>query len=280
MLELSEHLRRSLPNGEAFEYIMQLDGDVYRQHKNRRTICADIGGREYFVKIHGPSGWGEIFKNVLAGRVPVLTAEAERRGIEALEQLGIPTTRMIGYGCRGRNPARRESFIITEPLTGMIPLAQLAMQMRDLPDRRQFLLKRTAIEQIARIARRLHTNGINHRDFYLAHFLVTDRDWHTWTPADALDMHVIDLHRMEIRRRTPTRWVVKDLAGLLFSSLDAPLTTRDVLRFVRVYFDRPLREVVGQTTRWRRAILKRAVRQYRAQHGRRPRLPAGFPSCA
>jgi len=46
---------------------------------------------------------------------------------------------------------------------------------------------------------------------------------------------------MQIRKRTPTRWVVKDIAGLYFSSKDIGLTSRDMFRFVKVYRSTTLR---------------------------------------
>jgi hypothetical protein len=43
---------------------------------------------------------------------------------------------------------------------------------------------------------------------------------------------LIDLHRAQLRKKTPRRWVVKDVAGLYFSVMDIGLTQRDLFRFV------------------------------------------------
>jgi len=51
-----------------------------------------------------------------------------------------------------------------------------------------------------------------------------------------------------VRAVTPRRWRDKDLAALHFSALDIGLTRNDLLRFVRVYFARPLRMVLRQET--------------------------------
>ena len=125
MLELSEHLRESLPRGEEFGAIMRLDGQVFREQKNRRTFRTQIGSRTYFVKIHRPTSWREILKNALRGRWPVLTAKPEWLAIQALERLGIPTVHAAGFGCRGQFPHALESFIITDELGGMIHLNEL-----------------------------------------------------------------------------------------------------------------------------------------------------------
>jgi heptose I phosphotransferase len=57
-------------------------------------------------------------------------------------------------------------------------------------------------------------------------------------------LYVIDLHRAQLRRRTPRRWIVKDLAGLYFSAMDTGLTRNDRLRFIRAYRQMPLRQIL------------------------------------
>ena len=86
--------------------------------------------------------------------------------------------------------------------------------------------------------------------------------------ADALDLVLIDLHRVQMRRRVPTRWLLKDLAGLLFSALDCGLTTRDLLRFLKEYRQRPWREVLAAEGGFWRRVSRRARRLYAGFHGR------------
>jgi heptose I phosphotransferase len=62
--------------------------------------------------------------------------------------------------------------------------------------------------------------------------------------ADDLRLSLIDLHRAQVRSATPTRWRNKDLAGLYFSALNIGLTRRDKLRFLKAYFQRPLRDIL------------------------------------
>ncbi len=62
--------------------------------------------------------------------------------------------------------------------------------------------------------------------------------------ADDFRLSLIDLHRAQTRAATPRRWRNKDLAGLYFSALNIGLTRRDKLRFLRGYFQRPLREIL------------------------------------
>jgi hypothetical protein len=113
---------------------------------------------------------------------------------------------------------------------------------------------------------------LNHRDFYLCHFLVRDRDWTKWTPDDRLDLVLIDLHRVQRRESVPERWLVKDLGGLLFSAMDAGLTRRDLLRFITTYRQGPWREVLKRESAFWRKVRDNALKLYDTIHRREPPL--------
>jgi len=117
MIELDPDFAAQLPaDVDAFDYIMQLDGEIFRKVANRRTLRFELGGKRYFLKAHYGVGWKEIFKNILQLRLPVLGARNEWLAIQRLEQLGVETMTLVGYGERGSNPARKKSFVITEAL--------------------------------------------------------------------------------------------------------------------------------------------------------------------
>jgi heptose I phosphotransferase len=280
MLELSDHLRASLPAGDQFDAILRLNGETFREQKNRRTFRSTIGGRSYFVKIHGPTSWREILKNASRGRWPVLTAKPEMNAIRQLEKLGIQTVRAAGFGCRGRFPHALESFIITEELHDMIHLSELPelISHSTIPAAQSFHLKRQITLELARISRILHTNGLNHRDYYLNHFMLKNREWSQWRRDDNVTLHLIDLHRMQIRTRTPRRWAIKDISGLLFSAFDASLTTTDCVRFLNQYWNEDWRARWRQSQSWRAQVLRRAISLYRSERGKSPPRLAGLTS--
>jgi len=272
VLELDEHLRAHLPKENTFEWLMNVEGKVHRAVKNRRTVEFEVGGRRYFIKAHRGAGWGEVLKNVSYGRAPIVSAEPEWRAIEALKRAGVTTPAVAGKGLRGRAPADLESFIVMPALDGMISLEDFTRDWGGLSGKRRVLLKRVLLRSIAEIARRLHGAGMNHRDFYLCHFLMRDRAWTKWMPGDAVELVLIDLHRVQIREQVPERWLVKDLGGLLFSAMDAGLTRRDLLRFIAVYRRRPWRDVLEQEAAFWRKVWSNAVRLYRPFHHREPPL--------
>ena len=279
MLWLDDDLRRHIPQGGEFEFIFGLRGEVVREQKNRRMIRTRIGERVCFVKTHGRASWREIAKNAARGRWPVLTAGPEWQAIRRATELGIPTVKAIGFGVRGQAPAGRESFIITEELPGFVHLDELPPLLASLPPRQRVRIQRRLIADVAHIAQALHSHGLNHRDFYLNHFMLPQRDWRTWNGED-MRVHVIDLHRTQVRRRTPRRAILKDISGLLFSAFDAGVTWRDWLRFLPAYWNRPWREEWAGSRLWRWHVMRRAVSLYRSERGRSPQLPAIATSSA
>ena len=58
---------------DPFVAVEALKGEVFRELEARRTLRIEVAGRGYFVKIHRGVGWGEILKNLLSGRLPVLS---------------------------------------------------------------------------------------------------------------------------------------------------------------------------------------------------------------
>lgn len=231
---------KSLWHGEdPFVEVERLDGQVYRELEGRRTLRTEVGGQGYFVKIHRGIGWAEIAKNLLTAKAPVLGAGQEWRAIQRLHEVGVPTMTAVAYGERGANPASQHSFIITEELAPTVSLEDFTANWLERPPAPA--LKRALIAEVARMAGTMHRAGVNHRDFYICHFLL-----HTDKPVTASDfrLSLIDLHRAQTRSQTPRRWRDKDLAGLYFSALEIGLTRGDRLRFLRYYFQRPLREIL------------------------------------
>ena len=224
---------------DPFVAVEALEGEVFRELEARRTLRTEVAGRGYFVKIHRGVGWAEIIKNLILLRLPVLGAQQEWLAIRRLTALGVDTMRAVAFGERGSNPAKRHSFIVTEELTPTISLEDFCRDWPKAPPELAF--KRALIERVAQMAGRMHRGGVNHRDFYICHFLLHLDPVPT---ASELKLSIIDLHRAQLREKTPRRWRDKDLASLHFSALNIGLTRRDRWRFLRTYFGQPLREIL------------------------------------
>lgn len=238
-LILAEPFKTLWAGLDAFAEVEKLQGEVFRELAARRTLRTVVAGRPYFVKIHRGIGWGEIFKNLITAKLPVLGAGLEWAAIHRLQDLGVPTMTGVAFGEKGSNPADQHSFIITEELAPTISLEDFSIDWaRQPPEPR---LKHALIAEVAKMTGGMHRAGVNHRDCYICHFLLhTDRA----VTADDFKLSVIDLHRAQTRATISRRWRDKDLAALYFSALDIGLTQRDKLRFLRAYFQRPLRQVL------------------------------------
>ena len=262
-LVLEEPFRSLWVGKDPFAAVESLRGEVFRELEARRTLRVEVGGRSYFVKIHRGVGWGEILKNLVCLRLPVLGADNEWRAIERLGRLGVDTMRGVAFGQRGRNPAARHSFIVTEDLSPTVSLEDFC---RDWPEHPPApALKYALIRRVGEMARHMHASGVNHRDFYLCHFLL-----HLDPPPtpERLRLSLIDLHRAQLRDRTPQRWRDKDLSALYFSALDIGLGRRDRFRFLKAYFARPLREIL-RNERARLEYLSREAERLRTRYRRK-----------
>ena len=238
-LKLAEPFKRLWVGHDPFVAVEALQGVVYRELEARRTLRTEVEGRGYFVKIHRGIGWGEILKNLLTAKLPVLGAGQEWTAIQRLQQAGVPTMTAVAYGERGRNPADQHSFIVTEDLAPTVSLEDYSIDWLAQPPAPR--LKRALIAEVARMTGMMHRDGVNHRDCYICHFLLhTD----TEITPEHFRLSVIDLHRAQTRSRITRRWRDKDLAGLYFSALGIGLTRRDKLRFLKGYFQQPLRKIL------------------------------------
>lgn len=240
-LILAEPFKTLWAGRDAFAEVEKLDGQVYRELDARRTLRTEVDGHGFFVKIHRGIGWAEILKNLITVKLPVLGAGQEWLAIQRLQEVGVPTMTAVAYGEKGSNPADQHSFIVTEELAPTVSLEDLSMDWVKQPP--EPVLKHALIAEVARMTGMMHRAGVNHRDCYICHFLL-----HTDKPVvpDDFKLSVIDLHRAQVRSRIPLRWRNKDLAALYFSALDIGLTRRDKLRFLKGYFQQPLRQILAE----------------------------------
>ena len=240
-------------NKDPFEEVEKLSGNVLRSVKTRRTLRFDFEGKSYFLKLHHGTTYGEVFKNLISGKLPVLGADREWRAIHDLAKIGVDTMHGVAFGQKGFNPVKRTSFIITEDLSPTISLEDYCRDWKATPP--DPLVKRMIIERVAEMVRKMHSIGINHRDCYICHFLLH-------LPFDGqrqnLKLSIIDLHRAQFRDSVPTRWRNKDLIGLYYSCLNIGLTQKDLCRFLKVYFQKPLKKIFIEESKLIASVEKKA----------------------
>lgn len=241
---------------DPFAAAFALEGETFRALEQRQTLAFSANGKRYFIKRHRGTTYFEVLKNLLSLRLPVVSARNEYRAIRRLQELGLRAPVIAAYGRRGLLPGSLESFLVTEDVGPHATLEQHCRHWKAQPP--AFAAKRALLEELADISYVLHTGGVCHRDYYLCHFLRT---------APGAPLTVIDLHRALVKRRLDLRWIIKDIAGLYFSAMDAGLTRHDLFRFMRSYRRCSLRETLVRDREFWKAVQQRALRLYRKEQG-------------
>ncbi len=259
ILYLHDDLGTIWQEQDVFEHLAKLEGKIYRQVQGRRTLQFNLQGNSYFLKLHYGVGWREIFKNLIRLRMPIVGAANEWLAIQRLQEIGIDTMTVVAFGRRGWNPAAQQSFIITRELENTVSLEDFCFDWNQNPP--AFMMKKALIEKVASMARQMHRAGVCHRDYYLCHFHLLSGSA-SQQDSENPKLFLIDLHRALIKKNLGRRWLIKDIAGLYFSSMETGLTVRDRLRFVRVYSNGSLRETLSQDRKFWEAVAQRGQTLY------------------
>ena len=190
--------------------------------------------RGMFLKRHHVRTWASRLRATLGVGPGETAGRVEARNIQRLTGDGIASMDLVAYGEDLGADGKLESFVLTEELEGFEPLDDFLKRRfpaaGDLrtADRNRDLLR--LIREVAGVARKFHRAGYNHRDLYCCHFFVRE------CVRGQFQVRLIDLQRVERRRRFRRRWLVKDLAQLAYSAPRERITRRHRLAFVRHYF--------------------------------------------
>jgi hypothetical protein len=214
----------------SFSSIMQQPGIQEVTRKRGRTVVTVPwhDGRG-FLKRHTPLSLMAACRRWLEGEARVSSARAEWNAIRLLRTLGIPSIVPIAMGERLRwGFWERGSFLLTAELTGARSLEDVFSTQSMLSFHARVRLAR----RIGLLARRLHSAGLVHRDFYLGHIYLQG------SLEGAYQLHLLDLQRVCVGAQLGNRWSVKDVSALLFSSLPiVSISNGDRLRFLLAYFN-------------------------------------------
>ena len=183
--------------------------------------------RGMYLKKHHPAGRRGLKRSIVE-ESPGLV---EARNIGRLLAAGIGTMRVVAYGEGSASPNGKpgESFLLTESLDGYEPLDDYLRRRFSRGGSEESEAFNRLIDAVAAVARRFHSAGFNHRDFYCCHFFVKEA-------GDGFDVRLIDLQRMQYRQSRRRRWIVKDLAQLAYSAPRDSVDCKTRVRFLRGYF--------------------------------------------
>ncbi len=213
--------------GLAFEDFLALGQRTVKRSadRSRHTAAFERGGQRFYVKTHSGVGWGEIAKNWLQGKRPIVDARTEVRALERCAALGIAAPRLAAWGVEGANPAARHSFVVSEDLAGAERLST-RLGSGAPPS---FRFRRALAERLGTLVGRLHGAGLAHQDLYLDHVFLREDG------RGGFELFLLDLHRALPSSARRLRWRVKDLAALFGSARALGASRADAARFLRAY---------------------------------------------
>jgi heptose I phosphotransferase len=223
----------------GFEQIMaRADGRCEKILEDRevwhlRVRVPDDQPQGIYLKKHHVRTWGSRLRALFGIKPATTPARIEAANVAALSTEGIAVMRLIAYGERLRPNGMQESFVITEELENYSELhhylrRRFALSSSGRRGAQDHDLKRL-ISDMARIVRRFHAAGYNHRDLYCCHFFVKD------TGPMRREIRLIDLQRVQRRRWFRRRWIVKDLAQLAWSAPRCCIKLTHKMAFIREY---------------------------------------------
>ena len=90
-LYFDEDIKYLFNGSKSFDLAQKVEGEIYREHANRITKKIIVNHKGYFIKLHGPVGWREIFKNLIQIKIPVIGATRELKALKHLAYHGVNT---------------------------------------------------------------------------------------------------------------------------------------------------------------------------------------------
>ena len=205
----------------------------------------------------------EQWRNRLSGHRDC--AAVEWRWLTELDRLGIPGPVPVAYGARRRGLMEDASVVVTAAVPGDALERWVPDQLGPGGALRCRATKHRLIDAVAVLVARLHRHRLIHRDLYLAHLFLDPQS----IGEDRPRLTCIDLQRMIRPRLRWTRWVVKDLAALNYSTPPEAAGAADRVRWLKQYLKvdklrpkdkRLARAVAAKTRRIARHDAKRRAR--------------------
>jgi heptose I phosphotransferase len=243
----------------TFESMMATtNGRLLRALPDRENWRIDLAhpGAEHrgaYLKKHHVRTTSTVLRSKLGSGPGETPGRVEAGNVARLTRGGIAAMRLIAFGEKLHADGLLESFVLTEELVGYTQLDHFLR--RRFPEREPRTLRRDPalaqlIRDVATVAAKFHGLGYNHRDLYCCHFFIKED-----SPA-SFQVNLIDLQRVQHRRRFRHRWLVKDLAQLSYSAPRERVSSTDKLRFMRHYLG----------VKKLRTADKRFIRQILAKH--------------
>ncbi len=237
---IDERFREQLDAGgmNRFQRVMEtVDGDCMRSLKDRENWRLRLDGQTVYLKKHHVRTWASRLRAKLHLGPGETAARTEARNVRHLARDGVEAMTLMAFGERLGADGLLQSFLLTEELRGYVqldhfiaarfPRRELYRTMPQQPEAARDM--KALIIEVARVARRFHESGYNHRDLYCCHFFIKESE------RGRFLVRLIDLQRVQHRRRLRRRWIVKDLSQFVYSAPREWVKCTHKMAFVRAY---------------------------------------------
>ncbi|MBS3808956.1 MAG: hypothetical protein KGY38_02225 [Desulfobacterales bacterium] len=206
--------------------------DIKPRSVSRFTVKHGDTPKSLYLKRHNLEFVG--FRRILRA---FLRRKAISQGILEFENIcnfrksRLPTVTPVAAGEKFNGFLRARSFLVTEDFYPYISLEYLLDHSPHFFEGRQGEpRKKTLINEISALAKRMHQSGFNHRDFNATHILLHYKE-ETGPPELAL----FDLQRVENHGFMRLRWKIKSLARLNYSLPDEIFSPQDRMNILLFY---------------------------------------------
>lgn len=212
---------------DQFEKIMSAEGgEMARRFPGRTTVKLLLRGSDgtdhaVYLKRYERnylSAWRRLLR---AFGWPSATDEARREwvALHELHEHGIGTAQPIAFGQETVFGNVVRSFVMTKAIDGGVP-GDCFCKKLDFAGRRQFA------KELGLLTRKFHERGFVHKDFYLGHIFVQEKN-------GARELRLIDLQRVTCPTFFKSRWKLKDLAALAYSAGNSGMSRTDLMRIFK-----------------------------------------------
>lgn len=255
---VAEHCRESLVRAGLLDFaavMSRTEGEPVKAQLTSRQVhrLRLDDGRVVYLKRYFAIPFIDALRDRLLGRGYDSGIERERLALTRLAEIGISAPQVLVAAEDRSGGLVRSGYLVTRGL----PVRQsLETWLREgAPSNNEI---EEALVFVAMLVKRMHEQGVNHRDLYLAHLMIDEAP---------VPVHVMDLNRADCRKVVPRRWRVKDLAALQVSTPRARVSLRQRLIFLRLYLGEDLRRhrdliraIDRKAARMRRHIEKQIAR--------------------
>jgi len=248
----------------SFESVAAVQEVLTDREKRGRRLAKfqlerpDGSAERFYLKAHRLRR-RDLFEPLLSLARPVTAnAGVEWWGMRELPAMGIRTATPVAFAQRRRWGLELAGLTVSAELKGCVSLEEFLRNRLPpaggrSPAERKFV--RLLVGELARMVRTLHRRGINHQDLYLGHFFIREEQ----PLAQAPELYLVDLQRLQRRERVPGRYRVKDLGQLLFSAEQfAQVSRSDKVLFFRLYQEE--QPLSARSKRLARSVMRKARR--------------------